>query len=231
MMYAGSVRNERGFVAPLEKGGSGMDSAWAVLFGVLTLVGCAGTSAEDDESAAAGRAGAASGAPSSDEGCQVVDCGTEAATCCRSTAAGALGNELESYAPRLELLESISVVDGAVVATFAFVAAGQQGTISFDLDTQYTLARATFIGRSSGAVDPFLTAAVEQRFGAGCAFAFDLQARLPAPELGSDIEFTGDQFCYGGGVPGQGSRVVLTAHSSGPGSASLSISRLELVVQ
>ena len=99
------------------------------------------------------------------------------------------------------------------------------------MDTQYTLARATFIGRSSGAVDSFLTAAVEQRLGVGCAFAFDLQARSPAPELGNDIEFTGDEFCYGGGVPGQGSRVVVTAHSNGPGSGSLSISRLELVVQ
>ena len=100
-MHAGSVRNRRGFVALLEQGGRALGRARAVLFSVLTLVGCAGASAEDDESAAAGRAGAASGAsggPSSDEGCQVVDCGTEAASCCRSTAAGAVGNELEGYA-------------------------------------------------------------------------------------------------------------------------------------
>jgi hypothetical protein len=213
------------------------------------LLGCGGSPAEEaaeplgctsDDECAEGEqcvdAGcvAPSPAPSMSAGmlaCSVVSCPPSQPSCCTAAAATAAGNESQGYASRNEMVwRASSSLEGGVSASFSFDAPGQQGWLTFELDSELELDRLEFIGQHFGA-DPFLTVNTNLSSDSGCAFGFDLEPRPPPTGArGANISFDNDddEFCYGGARPGQARQLAFAIFSMHPGVATLFISNITL---
>lgn len=167
--------------------------------------------------------------------CSVVSCPPLQPLCCTAAAATAAGNESQGYASRNEMVSQASSVRGEVRATFSFDAPGQQGWLTFDLDSELELERLELTASHLGPADRFLTVNTTLSSDSGCAFGLELQPR-PSPTgegpfvQGNEVSFNNnnDDFCYGGAVPGHASQIAVAIFALHPGDATLIISNITL---
>ena len=105
--------------------------------------------------------------------------------------------------------------------------------MTLDLTSELDLARAELTGHHEGPIERIMTAELGvSGYPIGCFYGFSLAPSSLAAgldRLDVEIHLGASENCYGGGIPGRGSRVAFDVKSNGPGIATLSIQHLDLV--
>jgi hypothetical protein len=163
-----------------------------------------------------------------DVGCAIVTCPREGA-CCSEIFAKVTDSESADYARRDDLIESVEQTLDGVRVVFTFATAGQRGGIVFNLTRSVSLYQLDLSAVFQGPGVQVGTLALSDAVGRGCIFSAGASASGSAGAVVEQVALTDDQFCYNGGVPGQGSVLEISISSGGAGQGVIDISQLALL--